>query len=111
MTRAPSASISLLTSLMRRGFDCSVFTPAAVTLVRRTYVATALPPVPYSARAYADVHTHTGRGAPSESETAARGSSAPEAVLRSTADGSGREGDQRAARRGRAPRRRSEGSG
>src|SRR5206468_2386376 len=41
-TRAPSCSISLLTSLMRRGLDCSVFTPAAVTLVSSTYVAIVL---------------------------------------------------------------------
>src|SRR6266571_1405663 len=47
-TRAPMASISSLTFLIRRGFDCSVLTPAAVTFVRRTYVATVLPPAPYS---------------------------------------------------------------
>src|SRR5438093_6048409 len=108
-TVAPRASISLLTSLMRRGFACSVLTPAAVTLVSRTYVATALPPAPIlGARAYADVHAGSGGGRPAEGASASRGSSAAQGRVRSPSHRPGRARDQCIAARDREARRRGE---
>src|SRR5205807_9492491 len=105
------ASISSLTFLMRRGLDCRVLTPAAVTFVRRTYVATALLQPHTRTRAYADVHSGSGRSPPPQGPSAPRRPPAPEGVIRSAADRSSRERDQRTAPRDRAPRRGCEGPG